>query len=86
MENPAKPSVCVAGVGAIGGLLAALLGKSGAVTLNVIARGARGKACRDNGIVLKSAIFGPITARPATVTDNGAALGRQDYILVCVKN
>lgn len=86
MENPAKPSVCVAGVGAIGGLLAALLSKSGAVTLNVIARGARGEAFRENGIVLKSDIFGPITARPAAVTENGASLGRQDYILVCVKN
>ena len=86
MEIPAKPNVCVAGVGAIGGLLAALIGRSHRGTLSVIARGARKDAIQKNGVVLESDLFGHVAAHPAAVAEDGARLGVQDYLLVCVKN
>ena len=46
MKNASKPKVCVAGVGAIGGLLAALIGRSRRAALSVIVRGARQEAIR----------------------------------------
>ncbi|MGP1366677.1 MAG: ketopantoate reductase family protein [Schwartzia sp. (in: firmicutes)] len=87
MENAIeKPTICVAGVGAIGGLLAALIGHGDVGTLSVIARGARKDALQKNGVILESDLFGHICAHPAAVAENGAALGVQDYVLLCVKN
>ena len=86
MENGSKPRICVAGIGAIGGLLAALIGRSRRAALSVIARGARKEALRQNGVILNSDLFGHIVARPEAVAEDGAALVRQDYVLICVKN
>lgn len=86
METVSKPTVCVAGIGAIGGLLAALIGRSRRGTLSVIARGARRDAIEKNGVVLESDLFGRIVAHPEAAVEDGARLGVQDYVLVCVKN
>lgn len=86
MKNASKPKVCVAGVGAIGGLLAALIGRSRRAALSVIARGARKEAIRQKGVILDSDLFGHIVARPEAAAEDGSALGVQDYVLICVKN
>ncbi len=74
--------ICIYGAGAIGGLLGAQLSLAGeAVTL--IARGPHGAAMRDNGLTLR--IDGAErVARPA-VTDDPAAAGPQDYVIVTLK-
>ena len=71
MENGSKPRICVAGIGAIGGLLAALIGRSRRAALSVIARGARKEALRQNGVILNSDLFGHIVARPEAVAEDG---------------
>ena len=81
-EKPMQ--ICVAGVGAVGGLLAAMLGRR--YPVNVIARGKRAEALRSRGIVLHSEFYGEQTCHPAAVAEDGAALGRQDFIIVTVKN
>ncbi len=78
--------VCVAGVGAVGSLLTAMLGRSSQVHLNLIARGARAEALRKNGVVLHSEAYGELTATPARIVENGSFLPAQDLVLVTVKN
>lgn len=81
-----QPKICVAGAGAIGTLLGAMLGKKYSESLSVIARGKRAEAFRENGLVLHSDHYGEIVAKPAQIAENGKDLGIQDFILVCVKN
>ena len=78
--------ICVAGVGAIGGLIAAMLGKKYADDLSLIARGERARALRENGLALHSDVYGEQFLRPRAVAEQAAALGRQDIVFVCVKN
>ena len=74
--------VCVFGAGAIGGHLAARLARGGA-EVSVVARGATLAAIRERGItvVARDATF---EARPAA-SDDPAALGPQDLVVVTVK-
>ena len=81
-----QPKICVAGVGAIGTLLAAMLGKKYSESLSVIARGKRAESFRERGLVLHSDFYGEVVSRPSKVAADGTELGIQDYILVCVKN
>ena len=81
-----KCRVCVAGVGAIGGLLAAVLGGLDTVELSVIARGGRAESIRRDGLRLHSVVYGERTVHPAHVEADGASLQVQDFVLVCVKN
>ena len=78
--------VCIVGLGAIGGLLAAWLGTRlpvGAVTLSALARGATLAAVRSHGLVLESASGTQAVALQAS--DDAAALGAQDLVMVAVK-
>ena len=78
--------ICVAGIGAIGGLLSAMLGRKYADRLTLIARGNRAETLRQKGITLHSDFYGEVTAVPHAVALDGAAAGVQDCVFVCVKN
>ena len=81
-----QSKICIAGVGAVGGLLAAMLGKKKEQRLSLIARGARAEAFRKHGVVLHSQFYGEQVCHPETIAETGECLGIQDYIFVCVKN
>ncbi len=78
--------ICVAGVGAIGTLLAAMLGKKYSSGLTLIARGKRAAALQEKGLVLHSQVYGEVSSRPKLVTENAESIGVQDIIFLCVKN
>ncbi|MBN3857738.1 2-dehydropantoate 2-reductase [Paraburkholderia sp. Ac-20340] len=85
--NASQRSITVVGAGAIGGLIAARLARSGAhVNVNVLARGAQLEAIRRDGLTV---VEGPsdderITAR-VNATNDAAALGVQDIVFICLK-
>lgn len=79
--------VCIYGLGAIGGLLAARLAARGEVQLSAIARGATLQALRDHGL---SFIEGPPDQAQQQrydlhASDNPADLGVQDVVILSVK-
>ena len=76
--------VCIVGLGAIGGLFAAWLGRRlppGEVDLSALARGATLAAAREGGLRL----HGDDTPVPLNASDDPAALGRQDLVILAVK-
>ncbi len=75
--------VCIFGAGAIGGHLAARLALGGA-QVSLVARGANLAAIRANGLCVE-AHDGVHLSRPAA-SDDPAALGPQDVVLVTVKS
>jgi len=79
-------TLCIYGLGAVGGLLAARLARSG-VVVNAVARGATLSAVRAHGLVLRETVQGqPVTSHHAIrVTDRPADLGVQDIVVVAVK-
>ena len=76
--------IAVIGVGGVGGFVSAML-SSHLPNVTVVARGARGKAIEENGLVLHSDYKGEIIAHPAVVP-SVADLGDQDVVFICVKN
>ncbi len=78
--------ICVAGVGAIGTVMAAMIGQRYASSLSLIARGKRAQALKEEGLVLHSQFYGERSAFPAAVSDRAEDLGMQDFVLICVKN
>lgn len=81
-----KSKLCIAGVGAVGGLLAAMLGNNSEISLALIARGSRAEAIREHGVVLHSQFYGEQVCHPEIIAETGEELGIQDYVFVCVKN
>lgn len=75
-------AVCVFGAGAIGGHLAARLCKGGA-NVSVVARGAHLEAIQRHGLRVETPVE-TMECHPAA-TDDAAALGPQDVVLVAVK-
>ena len=76
--------IAIVGLGAIGGVFAAWLGRLGdEVTLSALARGATLAAVRAQGLVLDSAAGRETIALRAS--DAPAALGVQDLVVVAVK-
>jgi 2-dehydropantoate 2-reductase len=74
--------VCVYGVGAVGGLFAACLARGG-VSVSGVARGATLASLHERGLVL---IEGETRQRiEVAASDDPAALGRQDVVIVSVK-
>ena len=75
--------ICVFGAGAIGGFMAAHLGRAPEVEVSVVARGAHLEAIRRDGlkIVLPKETF---TTR-VRATDDALELGRQDVVIVALK-
>jgi len=74
--------ICVYGAGAIGGLMAAWLARSGH-EVSVVARGAQLEAIRRDGLRVRSR--GKTESFRVTAESEPASLGPQDYVLVTVK-
>ena len=74
--------ICVYGAGAVGGLMAAWLQRSGH-EVSVVARGAQLDAIRRNGLRVRSR--GNTEVFKVRAEKDSAALGAQDYVLVTVK-
>ena len=77
--------ICVAGVGGVGGFIAAaLIEQYDSVTL--LARGARAQALAENGLHIDSPLFETNVLRPAAVITQAEQAEVQDVIFICVKN
>lgn len=74
--------ICIFGAGAVGGLIAAWLARSGH-DVSVVARGAQLEAIRRSGLRLRSA--GSTECVRLRADSDCAALGAQDYVIVTVK-
>lgn len=77
--------IAVVGVGGVGGYLAGMLVQA-FPHVTLVARGKRGDAIRENGVVLHSDFHGEIIAKPEKTLGCATELEPQDYIFVCVKN
>jgi 2-dehydropantoate 2-reductase len=76
--------IAIAGAGGVGGLLGGLLSRAGHEVV-AVARGAHAEAIRRDGLRIASPL-GSFTARLAAVSDDPAALGPADAVLVAVKS
>src|SRR2546430_8971972 len=74
--------ICVCGAGAIGGLMAAWLARSGR-DVSVVARGAQLQAIQHHGLRVRSK--GEVESCRIKAEADPAKLGTQDYVLVTVK-
>src|SRR6476659_6702430 len=74
--------LCIYGAGAIGGLMAAWLARSGH-EVSVVARGAQLEAIRRSGLRVRS--DGAVESFPVRAESDPARIGPQDYVLVAVK-
>src|SRR5689334_3665608 len=75
---------CIYGAGAVGGLIAGWLARSGE-SVSVVARGAQLDAIRSQGLRIRDRESGRIDALPVKAESDPAALGPQDYVVVAVK-
>ncbi len=76
--------VCIIGAGSIGGLIGARLALAGRAQVSALARGATLQSLRQHGWRLRQG--GELLQAPvAAASDDAAALGRQDLVLVAVK-
>ncbi len=78
--------ICVVGLGAIGGLLAAGLGTrvpAGRIELSACARGRTLAALRQGGLQIEGR--DGVTRMPLRASDDAAELGAQDLVIVAVK-
>ncbi len=78
--------VCVFGIGAVGGYLAARLGHAPGVELSVIARGQQLKAIQANGLRVEVFDGQTYQSKPAHATDDPATLPEQDIVFVTLKS
>ena len=74
--------VCIFGAGAIGGYMGVKLAKAGA-DISLVARGPHLAAMQEKGLTLIEE--GETTTVPVTASDDPAALGVQDYVIVTLK-
>ncbi|MEE4118124.1 MAG: 2-dehydropantoate 2-reductase, partial [Paracoccaceae bacterium] len=74
--------ICVFGAGAIGGYMGAKLAQAGA-EVSLVARGPHLAAMKANGLTLIEE--GERRTVPVTASDDPAALGPQDYVIVTLK-
>ena len=74
--------ICIYGAAAIGGYLGVQLARTGA-DVSLVARGAHLAAMRENG--LKLLIGDDARVVRPRCTDNPAELGRQDFVIICLK-
>lgn len=77
-----RPRICVAGAGAIGGLIAARLAAAGE-TVSVLARGAHLQAIRAEGLLLEEG--DARTVAKIAASDDAASLGEHDVLVVALK-
>ncbi len=75
--------VCIVGAGAIGGFIGTRLARAGGVQLSALARGATLQALRTQGWRLRQG--GELLQAAATASDDPAALGVQELVIVALK-
>ena len=75
--------VCIFGAGAIGGYMGAKLALAG-VNVSLVARGPHLAAIQDKGLTLLEHGSDPVTVA-VTASDDPAALGPQDYVIITLK-
>src|SRR3954466_11728952 len=76
--------ICVYGAGAVGGLIAGRLARSGHA-VSVVARGPHLEAIRGRGLRLRDGPSGTGEAQAVRAEADPALLGPQDYVIVAVK-
>jgi 2-dehydropantoate 2-reductase len=76
--------ICVYGAGAVGGLIAAWLARSGHA-VSVVARGKQLEALRASGLRVQSRATGETATVALEAESDPARLGPQDYVVVAVK-
>jgi 2-dehydropantoate 2-reductase len=76
--------ICVYGAGAVGGLIAARLARSGH-EVSVLARGAHLEALRSGGLRVRERASGETETHALRAEADPARLGPQDYVIVAVK-
>jgi len=76
--------ICVYGAGAVGGLIAAWLVRSGH-DVSVVARGAALEAIRSQGLRVRDGASGEVQAHAVRADSDPARHGPQDYVIVAVK-
>src|ERR1051325_8036539 len=76
--------ICVYGAGAVGGLIASRLARSGH-EVSVVARGAHLEAIRARGLRVRDGAAGPVESQALRAEDDPSRLGPQDYVVVAVK-
>jgi len=82
-NEEAEMRIAVVGAGAIGGTIAGLLARAGGHEVSVLARGPHLAAIRARGLMLETET-GTTTHRLAA-SDDPAALGRQDIVILAAK-
>lgn len=75
--------VCIVGAGAIGGFMATRLALAGQAQVSALARGATLAALRSHGWRLR--MNGELLSAPATASDDAAALGVHDLVVIALK-
>ena len=75
--------VCIYGVGAIGGFIGTRLARTGDCQVSAVARGDTLAALRAHGLRLRQG--GELLSAPVTASDDPAALGPQDLVVLAVK-
>ena len=76
--------ICVYGAGAVGGLIAGRLARSGH-EVSVVARGAHLEAIRARGLRVRDGPSGVVEPQAVRAEADPALLGPQDYVIVAVK-
>jgi len=76
--------ICVYGAGAVGGLIAAWLARSGH-DVSVVARGAALEAIQNHGLRVRDGASGEVQAHAVRTGSDPARHGPQDYVIVAVK-
>jgi 2-dehydropantoate 2-reductase len=76
--------ICVYGAGAVGGLIAAWLARSGH-DVSVIARGAHLEAIRGRGLRVRDRASGEVQTHAVKAQSDPVGLGPQDHVVVAVK-
>jgi 2-dehydropantoate 2-reductase len=75
--------ICIVGAGAVGGFIGTRLAAAGRANVSALARGATLAALRQHGWRLRSG--DKLTQTPARASDQPAALGPQDLVIIAVK-
>ncbi len=75
--------ITIVGVGGVGGYFGARLAQGGC-DVGFVARGAQLAALREHGLRIESEL-GEVDLAPVRVSDDPAALGPADIVLICVK-
>ena len=76
--------ICIYGAGAVGGLIAARLARSGH-EVSVVARGAHLQAIRAEGLKVRDRATGAVEVSSVRADSSSQSLGPQDYVIVAVK-